>query len=213
MLNQKKRTKSIISILGCFVIFTVFFFTEKVNASYTSVSLSPSSGTITNENSKIDLVVNSGTDNFIGIDLDVSFTGTVSFVQGTGSGCTFTPKTGAVNVECFNFEEQPYNGLVASLYFVATQQGQTVFTLTNVDPEVTNISGGQYSLSLTDTTPETPLPSTLPSTGLSDRAILIMLSGATLLIFGLFLPFLPFVNKYSYKEIFESELLGKGIKH
>lgn len=209
MSNQKKRTKSIISILGCFVIFTVFFFTEKVNASYTSVSLSPSSGTITNENSKIDLVVNSGTDNFIGIDLDVSFTGTVSFVQGTGSGCTFTPKTGAVNVECFNFEEQPYNGLVASLYFVATQQGQTVFTLTNVDPEVTNISGGQYTLTLTGA--GTNPPTVLPATGVLDKVIVKMLFGATLLIFGLLLSFVSSQNRTVIIETFEKKLLEKRI--
>lgn len=209
MSNQKKRTKSIISILGCFVIFTVFFFTEKVNASYTSVSLSPSSGTITNENSKIDLVVNSGTDNFIGIDLDVSFTGTVSFVQGTGSGCTFTPKTGAVNVECFNFEEQPYNGLVASLYFIATQQGQTVFTLTNVDPEVTNIGSGQYTLTLTGA--GTNPPTVLPATGVLDKVIVKMLFGATLLIFGLLLSFVSSQNRTVIIETFEKKLLEKRI--
>lgn len=174
--------------------FLVLFFKENSYAAYTSVSLSPSSGNITKTETKIDLMVNSGSDEFIGIDLDISFTGPVEFVRGVKSKCgefKVTPGTGKINIECFNMSGDTHNGLVATLYFKATGVGESVFSISNVDPTSSTSTGGRYTLVLSspnpnpnpDPNPQTPPreSSGLPSTGLFDSGLGWIIYGVILI--------------------------------
>ena len=165
------------------------------NYNYNSVSLVPSSGTITKDGTYLEISVDSGTDEFIGIDLDMSFTGPVEFVSATqvagkcGTLNVFPQSGGAViNVECFNTGEQtpaPYNGAVISLLFKATGEGDSTFTFTRLDPTSAKSTGGNYILTLQSSSTERRETAETPKTGLFDNTNGTILLGTGLLLLGI----------------------------
>lgn len=151
-LKSMVKYKKILILGALFLLLSV----SRVSADYNSVSLSPSSGSITASGTILELKVNSGADEYIGIDLDISFTGSVEYVPSAHEevGCSnlnvTTKSEGTINVECFYVGETPdetYNGVVARLKFKATGSGTSTFTLSNIDPQTTTPTGGTYTLS------------------------------------------------------------------
>lgn len=173
--------------------------TEVFATTYTSAYIAPSTGTIWSENTAISIYVNSGSADFAGVDLDLAFTGDVTYVSGSGKDIcdnfNITEGTNTLNVTCLSLDETPYNGAIATLYFKATASGTSVFTLTNADTSITitTLSGGTYTLS----TDEHPCGSgssasctdpseTVPDTGLFDDSKNTIIFGVFLLILGIF---------------------------
>ncbi len=193
------------------VVFVVsmFFplFSKPASADYTSISLSPASGFIYSDTTAISVYVNSGSDEFVGVDINLAFSGDVQYLSGTGaSRCSsfqVTPGTGTVNIECFSTQHEEgddYNGVIATLYFKSTAaSGSSTFTFTSVDPNVTSKGTGVYTLT-SATNPNSGQGSgsetlhsgqgsgseTLPDSGLFDDSRGIIVVGGILMFLGFF---------------------------
>lgn len=171
---------------------TIFLFAFSLNysfAEYTSVSLSPSTGTIFGDSTAISVYVNSGSDEFAGVDINLAFTGSVDYLSSSGaSRCTsfnVTEGTGTINIECLslNHEEgETYSGIVATLYFRSTAEGTSTFTFSSVDPATSSMTGGTYTL-LTTNNPDS---TGLPDSGLFDDSRNKIIIGFVLLLTGIF---------------------------
>ena len=167
---------------------------------YTSVTLSPSTGTIWSDNTALSVYVNSGTSNFAGVDLDLDFTGSVDYVSSTGasvcnSSFLVTEGTGNINIECLSSQGATYSGVIATLYFKSTAAGTSVFTFTNNDSSITitTLTGGTYTVSTSShpcgagASASCTDPSTIvPQTGLFDNSRNAIIFGVFLLIVGIF---------------------------
>lgn len=160
-------------------------------ATYTSVTLSPSTGTIYSTNTAVAVYANSGSDEFVGIDINMAFTGSVDYVSATGaarcSSFNVTEGTGTVNIECLSLNHDPgetYNGLIGTLYFKSTAAGTSTFSITSTDPEVTTKTGGVYTLSTSSNTD-------LPDSGLFDDSLNKILIGVGFLLFGVIISRIP----------------------
>ncbi|KUK76851.1 MAG: hypothetical protein XD93_0687 [candidate division WS6 bacterium 34_10] len=190
------------------VIIITSFFTQGVFSAYSSLSLSPSSGTIPSTETAISVVVDSGTDEFIGIDLNLSYTGPVEYVRAEGadrcSSFVVSEGTGTINIECISMGHtvgETYSDTVANLYFYATDSGSSVFSFTSSDPVV---DGGlpadsTYTLSTGSTSDSTDTEviegsENLPQTGLFDNSGVILTLGVFLVIVGLSFTFI--INKW-----------------
>lgn len=173
-------------------------FTSDILADYSSINLSPSSGQIikdVNDYITVILNINSGTDEYIGIDTNISFTGPVEFIDGTGIKCgsfVATNSSGVINVECFYLEGGTYVGQVASLRFRVTGTGSSTFSIVSTDPVVTTKSNVTYTINSSSDEPETTIPSgdrntstTLPATGLIEERKLVILVGMIFLLLGI----------------------------
>lgn len=167
------------------------FLSSPVFADYTSIALSPASGFIYADSTAISVSVNSGSDEFVGVDVNLAFTGAVSYLSATGaSRCSsfkVTQGTGTINIECLSTaheEGQAYNGVVATLYFKSTGTGSSVFTFSSTDPNITSKTGGTYTLSTANNPNGTG--GTLPDSGLFDDARSVIVGGTVLILFGLF---------------------------
>lgn len=165
-------------------------------AAYSSLSLSPSDGKIYSDFTKIDIVVDSGTDEFSSIDLYLDFTGEVEFISGTGaercSSFVVTEDIESINIECFSLdhaEGETYSGVLATLQFKAIGEGTSEFTFGVVDPIVSTRSGGEYTLSA-EANPaaagETE-EEDLPDAGIFDDSRGIIIAGTGLILLGIFL--------------------------
>ncbi|MFA7628252.1 MAG: hypothetical protein WCY37_02465 [Candidatus Dojkabacteria bacterium] len=156
-------------------------------AAYSSLSFTPSTGTIYGDSTGISIYVDSGTDEYVGVDLNIAFTGSVEYVTGSQTKCSsfvVTDGDGTVNLECLYVGDgSSYKGTIATLYFKATGSGTSEFSFSSTDPAVTTPSVGTYSLS----TSATPSSGTgdLPQTGLFDKTNLVLVGGISLLILGL----------------------------
>jgi hypothetical protein len=201
-MNCLKRNLTRIWILPLVGLFFLLC-SASVFATYSSLSLSPSSGTITAENTAITVNVDSGTDEFIGIDTNLSFTGSVEYVSATGvercDSFQVTESTGSINIECFSLshaEGETYSGQLATLYFKAAGTGTSTFTFTSANPGVSSKTGGSYTLTLdsstdgtdstTDGTDSTTNDTTgnLPQTSIFDNTNGVFVAGIFLLLFG-----------------------------
>lgn len=182
-------------------------FTSDILADYSSINLSPSSGQIikdVNDYITVILDVNSGTDEYIGIDTNISYTGPIEFIDGTGIKCgsfVATNSSGVINVECFYLEGGTYVGQVASLRFRVTGTGSSTFSIVSTDPVVTTKSNVTYTINSSSDEPETTIPSgepettipsgdrntstTLPATGLIEERKLVILVGMIFLLLGI----------------------------
>ncbi len=179
----------IIAVIGIF--FLSMTYASKAYATYTSVTLSPATGTIYTTNTAIAVYANSGSDEFVGVDINLAFTGSVDYVSATGaarcSSFNVTEGTGTVNIECLSLNHdtgETYNGLVGTLYFKSTAAGTSVFTISSTDPEVTTKTGGTYTLSSSENT-------SLPDSGLFDDSITKILIGIGFLVLGIVVSKLP----------------------
>ena len=169
----------------CFLIVTFFLILIPVGnvfANYSSISLSPSGGQIKDQYLSVDVNVNSGSDEFIGIDANIAYTGPLSFVEGTSNKCgsfQAANNAGVVNIECFYFEGGSYNGEVATLRFKITESGNSVFSITSTDPVTDTKTGATYTLSLSS---ETNDNTELPATGIFDDSRVVIAFGFFLLL-------------------------------
>lgn len=155
MICRKIRRRVPMFVFALVISFSILFsFSSDIYADYTSVTLSPATGTIYGSNTAISVYANSGSDEFVGVDINLSFTGSVDYVSSAGAArCTsfnVTQGSGTLNIECLSLNhetDETYNGLVATLYFKATGEGTSVFSITSVDPATTTTTGGTYTLS------------------------------------------------------------------
>ena len=169
---------------------------SSVSADYTSIALSPATGTIYADYTALSLVVNSGTDEFTAVDVNISFTGAVEYMSATaGSICggsfEAVAETGTLSVLCFKpitASPDPYNGVIATLYFRSTGTGTSTFTFSSTDPNILTKTGGTYTLS----TANNPVPrggtgsGSLPESGIFDDTRGIIGIGAFFMLFGIF---------------------------
>lgn len=173
-------------ILGVFTFFLVSHYQSL--AAYTSISLSPSTGTIYSSSTLLTVNVNSGNDEFIGMDIDIAYTGSVSYVSSTElSSCPnlqVVQGTGKINVTCLSSTGAKLNGAAAKIYFKSAAAGSSVFTITSVDSFLssTTKTGGTYTLS----TETNPASSELPDSGIFDNSQNIMIIGSVLVFAGIF---------------------------
>jgi hypothetical protein len=197
-----KRYFSILIFTFVFVLFTSLFLSKKAFATYSSIGLSPSSGTIYGTETAIAVVVNSQEEGeaeveFDGVDVNLSFTGNVEYIRGVGaSRCDSfnitTPSSGVVNIECLSLNHEPgegYRGTIATLYFKSLEEGGTsTFTFTSTDPEIVTKGGGSYDLTLAENTAPTDGEDGdgLPDAGLFDDTKFVILGGLVLVLFGIF---------------------------
>jgi hypothetical protein len=203
----RKKLTSIILLLSFFLV----IFPSIVLADYTSIALSPSTGTIYADYMALSLTVNSGTDEFIGVDVNIAFTGSVQFLEATGatrcSSFNTTAGTGTLNVECLSTGHsvgETYNGVVATLYFKSTGTGTSTFTFSSTDPNITTKTGGTYTLS----TANNPVPMNtgsgeLPDSGLFDDTRGVIAIGVVLMAFGIFF---NHINRFTLSLITTAKL-------
>ena len=200
----KKGLTSVSLLTLAFFLVSVCFVPAPAQANYTSVTLSPATGTIYGTSTAIGVYVNSGSDEFAGVDINIAFTGSASYLNATGaSRCTsfnVTEGTGTINVECLSLNHDPgetYSGLVGTLYFKSTAEGTSVFTITSVDPETVTTTGGTYTLSISTAPTD---GEDLPDSGLFDDSLGRIVLGSIFLIIGIL------CNKIPDREY---NLLGK----
>lgn len=189
------RRKSFSLVL--FLLFLSVFISSPthVQADYASIALLPSTGTIYADYTALSLVVNSGSDEFYGVDVNIAFTGSVVYMESTGasrcSSFVTTGGAGTINVECLSTahaEGETYSGVVATLYFRSTGTGTSTFTFTSTDPNILTKTGGTYTLS----TENNPVPrggsagGGLPESGIFDDTRSIIAIGAVLMLVGIF---------------------------
>lgn len=191
-----KKFASVVLLLS--LLLTIF--PTAILADYTSIALSPSTGTIYADYTALSLTVNSGTDEFYGVDVNIAFTGDVTYMETTGasrcSSFVATEGSGTLNVECLSTAHaagETYNGVVATLYFKSSGTGTSTFTFSSTDPNITTKTGGTYTLSAEDN----PVPrdggaggaggdETLPDSGIFDDTRGIVGIGILLMAFGIF---------------------------
>jgi len=188
ILNMHCLSKKFSFIVGSFFSLLVLIISPSLTyAAYSSLSFTPSTGTIYGDSTGISIYVDSGTDEYVGVDLNIAFTGSVEYVTGSQTKCSsfvVTDGDGTVNLECLYVGDgSSYKGTIATLYFKATGSGTSEFSFSSTDPAVTTPSVGTYSLS----TSATPSSGTgdLPQTGLFDKTNLVLVGGISLLILGL----------------------------
>jgi hypothetical protein len=180
-------SKKFLYVLFSFAI--LLFAVSPVWADYSSISFSPATGTIYGDSTAINLYVDSGSDEYIGVDVNISFTGSVQYLSGTELKCSsfvVTQGEGSINVECLYIGDgASYKGNVATLYFKATAAGSSTFSFSSTDPTVTSPGQAVYTLS----TVSTPAGTTggLPDTGLLDSSNLIIAGGLVLILVGVML--------------------------
>ena len=171
------------------------FFRTTVYADYMSVSVSPTAGTIYGDATAVSILVDSGADEFYGVDLNLSFTGDVTYISGGGAArCNsfrITPGTGTLNIECFSTQHaagESYNGVLATLYFKSAAVGSSTFTFTSTDPNIATKTGGTYTLSL-EANPNPPggqgSGGELPDSGIFDDTRGVIAIGTLLIVTGL----------------------------
>ena len=186
----RKKLVSVTLLLSLFL--AIFPYTA--SADYTSIALSPSTGTIYADYTALSLVVNSGTDEFYGVDVNIAFTGDVIYMEATGasrcSSFVATAGTGTLNVECLSTTHsvgETYSGVVATLYFRSNGTGSSTFTFSSTDPNITTKTGGTYTLSAENNPVARDAGGgELPDSGIFDDTRGIIGVGVLLMAFGIF---------------------------
>lgn len=159
----------------------------------TSATVSPATGNIYSDSTAISIYVNSGTDEFAGVDIDLAYTGSIQYLSGTGaarcSTFTITPGTGTLNILCLSTQHstgQAYSGVIATLYFKSTaSSGTASISFTSVDPNAPVKTGGTYTLT-SATNPNTGTGGGLPDSGLFDDSRSLIVMGVVVMLLGLF---------------------------
>jgi len=187
--------KKYLKIFTTVLLITIISFTKAYAAiTYDSISLSPSTGTIGADSTAIQLNADSGTDDFVGYDLTISFTGSVDYLSATEADVCDTfeviENVDSIRISCLSFLGDTYNGSTATLYFKATDDGSSTFSIINVDSSVTitSLTGGTYTLSDgTTTNPTDPGSDTLPQSGIFDDYPTITIGASLILLGAIFL--------------------------
>ena len=198
---NKERVKKGFSKVLAIAFFTFLFgLNNTVYAEYLSISLSPDSGTIYGDSTTIQILVDSGSDEFTGIDIPLQYTGGVEYITANGADrCdSFNlddSVSGVLTIECVSTTHQvgeTYDGVVATLYLKSTQEGSSKFTFGTVSPTVTTSNGGEYTLTL-EATPT----GELPEAGLFDNKT-IAIASLGFLVFSLGFFFNTVANSFHY---------------
>jgi hypothetical protein len=199
----KHIKKKILTITTSFLL--LFLYNSQIYAQesleYTSISLSPATGTIGPDATAIQLNVNSGSSNFVGYDINISFAGQIEYISATeASVCNSffdaTEGSSSLDVSCLSSLEDTYNGSTATLYFRATDNGIGTLTITNNDDSVTitTISGGSYTTTMStspvdddptdDPSDDPDNTETLPQSGIFDDSPVVFIFGFLFIILG-----------------------------
>ena len=190
----RKKLVSVTLLLSLFL--AIFPYTA--SADYTSIELSPSTGIIYADYTALSVMINTGTDEFTAVDFYLSFTGDVEYMSTTKAAicdnfeATESESGTSVNITCFKSisatDEDPYNGVIATVYFKSIGTGTAMLTFSSVDPNTTTKTGGTYTLSAENN----PVPrggvggGELPESGLFDDTRGIIGVGVLLMAFGIF---------------------------
>ncbi len=218
---SKKRTflKSV-----CLLLLFLCFPINSIYAAYTSTWIAPATGTITTTGTNIYLAVNTGNDNFVGVDVTIEYTGQVEYEVASivpNSKCanldiTNSPgaSAGSISVMCvYTGSEMKYNGNVVVLKFKAkTTSGTSKFTITRAATGTHGASliGANYTLGASttvvvgnnnDSNTETGGMgggSNLPQSGIFDNVSQKVIIGSSLILLGILFAALPvFLPKLS----------------
>ena len=178
-----------------FLLFTIIPSSVYAIDDYASLSLSPSSGIIYKDYSIITVSLNTGTTDFIGLDYDLSFTGSVDYSNIVGSSVcggnnmVVTKGSGTINVACvYTGAGAVYNGVVSTLYFKSTGIGSSVFTFNSTIPNIITKTGGTYTLSEANNPVAVGTSTTgaLPESGIFDDTRNVVALGILLIFVGFF---------------------------
>jgi len=189
-MNCHKTNKFLCGLVITLVVYPVLALSQAF-ATYTSSTITPATGTIYSTNTPISVNVNSGADNFGGVDVIVTFTGNISYVSAVQnsicSSFTVTPSGNTLDVECFYLgDARTYSGSIGTLYFKSTGTGNATVTITSTDPAVTTKANGAYTLAT----------GALPTAGILDGMNKSLIIGITMIILGgIVLGFSPLVGK------------------
>lgn len=219
--SNKRNCSHVFGILLLFLFLPI----KNIYAAYKSTWLTPASGTITAAGMDINIAVDSGSDNFVGIDVTIEYTGQVEYVTGTvnaTSGCglldiTNSPSTGTngvgkIAVMCaYTGNEKKYNGSVAILKFKAKAAGgESKFTIVRAATAThgTSLVGATYTLAVVsggnnETSNDTSVDGMggggdLPQSGIFDNVSQKVLIGSSLVMASVLLAISPiFLPKLS----------------
>jgi len=177
-MNCQLNTKSLLGIVLALFAYPVLAVSQ-IFATYTSATITPATGTIYNTNTPISVNVNSGSDDFGGIDVILTFSGSMSYVSAVKnsicSSFTVTPSGNTLDVECFYLgDARTYSGSIGTLYFKSIGTGSAAITITSTDPTVTTKANGAYTLA----------DSALPATGLLDNSNKTLIIGVSMIALG-----------------------------
>ena len=198
--NQDRVKKGFSKVLAIAFFTFLFGLNNTVYAEYLSISLSPDSGTIYGDSTTIQILVDSGSDEFTGIDIPLQYTGGVEYITANGADrCdSFNlddSVSGLLTIECVSTTHQvgeTYDGVVATLYLKAIQEGSSKFTFGTVSPTVTTSNGGTYTLTLEATPTEE-----LPEAGIFDSKT-TAIAALGFLVFSLGFFFNTVANSFNY---------------
>lgn len=214
-MNIHQKVLLSIPVISFFIVVTNFILPGEINAAYTSISFSPSVGSIDATETKITVMVDTGTDNFAAVRPVVLFTGSVQFVRSEKSpNAPCTPSVaidgypqGSLAFICITTSEtgKPYKGGLVDLYFKATGSGTSTFSF-RADPgdgiPITTIGTATFNLTgvtqqISNAQGSTPLPQT--ADGKNFKLIVV---GIGLLLMGILLqPFCILANKiFTWKK-------------
>jgi hypothetical protein len=200
---SKDRVKKGFSKVLAIAFFTFLFgLNNTVYAEYLSISLSPDSGTIYGDSTTIQVLVDSGADEFTGIDIPLQYTGGVEYITASGADrCdSFNlddSVSGVLTIECVSTTHQAgetYDGIVATLYLKATEEGTSEFTFGTVSSTVTASDGGTYTLTLESAPTEAE---ELPEAGIFDNKT-VAVGSLGFLVFSLGFFFNTVTNSFNY---------------
>lgn len=200
--NEDRVKKGFSRVLAIAFFIFIFGFNNTVYAEYLSISLSPNSGTIYSDSTTVQVLVDSGSDEFTGIDIPLEYTGGVEYITANGADrCdSFNVDdsvSGVLTIECVSTSHtvgETYDGVVATLYLKATEEGSSEFTFGTVSPTVTTSDGGTYTLSLEETPAEAE---ELPEAGLFDEKTTAIVA-LGFLVFSLGFFFNTIANSFNY---------------
>ncbi len=198
--NKERIRKGFSKVLAIAFFTFLFGLNNTVYAEYLSISLSPDSGTIYGDSTTIQVLVDSGADEFTGIDISLQYTGGVEYITANGADrCdSFNlddSVSGLLTIECVSTTHQvgeTYDGVVATLYLKAIQEGSSKFTFGTVSPTVTTSNGGTYTLTLEATPTEE-----LPEAGIFDSKT-TAIAALGFLVFSLGFFFNTVANSFNY---------------
>lgn len=199
-------------ILGFLLLpFLFILSTDRVNAEYSSITLSPASGSISTTGTAINVVANTGSETFIGIAVALEYTGPITYVRAsstTGIACdnmdvhettNSTNGNPMVVISCVNMSGSKYNGPVLTLLFKAKEStGMATLNFVKGFPSTntaTTMTGGTYNLVLGV---EGRGGGDLPQSGIFDNVSQKVLIGSSLVMASVLLAISPiFLPKLS----------------
>lgn len=200
--NQDRVKKGFSKVLAIAFFTFLFGLNNTVYAEYLSISLSPDSGTIYGGGTAIQVLVDSGSDEFTGIDIPLQYSGGVEYIAASGAErCdSFNlddSVSGVLTIECVSTTHQAgesYNGVVATIYLKAMEEGTSNFAFGTLSPTVTTTNGGTYTLTL-EVTPTDG--DELPEAGIFDNST-VAIASLGFLVFSLGFFFNTVANSFNY---------------